>query len=161
MASGVISLFEFLRKCAKYPRAQSIEDFCLHDIVACFAPGEQEPCVLGKVLHVGTTTLKEGHEDGEKGDVFVLSSQKTRAPRGKELNEVAGWWKFDDLVVLPIEEQVKFCVFCCPFANRIAFCIADCAGKAKEAESAASKLHGQQCAHTIRGISQKLDHRVV
>ena len=109
MASKVISLFEFLSKFPKYPRAQSIEDFCLHDIVACFAPGEKQPCALGKVLHVGTTSLKEGHEDGEKGDVFVLSSQKTRAPRGKDLNEVPGWWKFDDLVILPIEEQVQFC----------------------------------------------------
>ena len=122
MTSKVISLFEFLQTCPKYARAQSIDDFCLHDIVACFAPGESTPCVLGKVLNVGTTKLSEGHEDGEEGDVFVLNSQKTRTPRGKELKDLAGWWKINEIVILPIDDQVNFCLFFPSIFYLLTFC---------------------------------------
>ena len=60
-------------------RCESEEDVCKGDIVACFNQNKnQNPVMLGRVVHVGRKKLCPGHEDGTYGEVFVLPFNKTK-----------------------------------------------------------------------------------
>ena len=68
-------LFEFLKE-YKIERCKSQDDVKEGDIVVCYQ--SKSVATLGKVVHVGKTPLAEGHEDGIRGDFFVLDYSKSR-----------------------------------------------------------------------------------
>ena len=71
------------------------------DVVICSVNGKNfsEPCALGVVVRVKNVNLPPGHEDGEKGELFVLPFDK-RLRGGKSLKNLLS--KFFKYYIVPI-----------------------------------------------------------
>ena len=83
--TALYDLFEFFER-FDVPRIQKFTQVKERDVVACFQGEGKKPVSVGTVVHVGTTPLCKGHEDGEAGELYVLPFSKARYNKKKPLN---------------------------------------------------------------------------
>ena len=110
----LLNVEEFLAE-YEIPRCEKLEDLQKGDIVACY-DDDGALVSLGTVHQVGETTLTDGHEDGEVGEVFVLPYNKARVrvTKKKPLNGLLGTFDLFDCLA-DCFSVVCFIMFVCFF----------------------------------------------